>query len=237
MNMTIYCITNLINGKRYVGQTIRCLDERWTNHCSKTSGCTALKGAIAKYGKENFSIEYLDSASTQSELDEKERYWILKLNTLSPNGYNLKTGGEHPHLTNEVIEKISKSNLGKIVSEETKILISQRMKEQWQNGSRKGHPVSEKSKYVLAEYVKENGSWNKGLPKEQSHLYGKSKPKEQREKIAKSLSKPILCVELNKVFRSSQDACKELGVNYCNISRCLHGRSKSAGGYHWRWVE
>ena len=79
-------------------------------------------------------------------------------------------------------------------------------------------------------------AWNKGLPKEQSHLYGKPKSKEQREKIAKTLSKPILCVELDAVFESAQDASKKLNIQFSNISRCLHGRSHTAGGYHWRWA-
>lgn len=79
-------------------------------------------------------------------------------------------------------------------------------------------------------------AWNKGLPKELQPQYGKPKSKTQREKIAKTLSKPVLCVELNVVFDSSQDASKTLNVQFSNISRCLHGRGQTAGGYHWRWA-
>lgn len=50
--------------------------------------------AIQKYGKNNFVIEQIDSANNLQELNEKEVYWISKLNTLSPSGYNLTIGGD-----------------------------------------------------------------------------------------------------------------------------------------------
>jgi hypothetical protein len=80
-------------------------------------------------------------------------------------------------------------------------------------------------------------AWNKGLLREQSHLYGKPRAVEVRQKIAKTLSKPVECVELGVVFESSQLASKTLNIQFANISRCLHRRGKTAGGYHWRWAD
>ena len=79
-------------------------------------------------------------------------------------------------------------------------------------------------------------AWNKGLPKELQPRYGKTVSKEQRERTSKTLSKPILCVETNEIYDSAQTASKKLGIQFSNISRCLHGRSHTAGKYHWRWV-
>lgn len=79
-------------------------------------------------------------------------------------------------------------------------------------------------------------AWNKGLPKELQPQFGKTKSKEQREKIAKTLSKAIICVETETLYESAQIASKELGIHFSNISRCLHGRGHTAGGYHWRWA-
>ena len=45
---------------------------------------------------------------------------------------------------------------------------------------------------------------------------------------------PVICVELNKVYSSIADATRETGFRW--ISACLHGRQKTAGGYHWRYA-
>ena len=53
----IYKITNLVNGKSYVGQTIRTIEERWKQHIKDSKGNKDdfyLHRAIRKYGKENF---------------------------------------------------------------------------------------------------------------------------------------------------------------------------------------
>jgi len=49
-----------------------------------------LKKDIEKYGLENFEFEILDSASTQEELDRKQREYIKKFDSLEPRGYNLQ---------------------------------------------------------------------------------------------------------------------------------------------------
>lgn len=113
----IYCITNAINGKQYVGQTVQKLSIRWASHKRQTGGCRALSNAIKKYGASNFAIEELAEAASQSELDELERHWISMLNTMWPNGYNLNSGG---------------NGTGPL-SPETKELARQAAKRRWQN--------------------------------------------------------------------------------------------------------
>lgn len=56
------------------------------------------------------------------------------------------------------------------------------------------------------------------------------------ERMAKTHCKPVLCVELNKVFNSQVEASKELGVNAVSIGMCVNGKLKTAGGYHWERV-
>lgn len=90
----IYCITNKVNGKKYVGQTIRTISKRFQSHLDSRGDCPGIKGALNKYGRESFLVEELDRAGSQEELDAKERNWILELNTLSPGGYNLEAGGD-----------------------------------------------------------------------------------------------------------------------------------------------
>lgn len=100
--MIIYRVTNMVNGKQYIGQTTRTLEQRWKEHCSNGSKCTYLHNAIVKYGKENFKVEQIDIALDQEELDYKERQYINIYHTLVPNGYNLDTGGGNGKQLSEV---------------------------------------------------------------------------------------------------------------------------------------
>ena len=124
--MYIYKITNQINDKIYVGQTIRPIQQRFTRHINDAVNNvidTHFARAIRKYGPENFVIELIDVAETQSELNEKEQLWIHKLNaTNSQYGYNetdaiSKCGGNtYQSKTEEEMEvikdKIRQTKLG-----------------------------------------------------------------------------------------------------------------------------
>lgn len=83
--MLIYKITSKLNGKCYIGQTTRNAKVRIYEHKYKKS---LIGEAILKYGESNFQVEYLDACMTQEELNEREAYWILNLDTIQPNGYN-----------------------------------------------------------------------------------------------------------------------------------------------------
>lgn len=89
--MIVYKITNKINGKVYIGQTIRSLEVRLKQHLSR--GESLVSKAIKKYGLENFIIEQIDKANSIEDLNEKEIYWIDYYNSISPNGYNISKGG------------------------------------------------------------------------------------------------------------------------------------------------
>lgn len=110
--MIIYKITNDINGKLYIGQTIRPLITRWKSHVykAKSGSQYALHCAIRKYGEEHFHIEQIDIATSIEELNSKEIYWIDKLNTMIPNGYNMCEGGSTPIWNEYIVEKVSGEN-------------------------------------------------------------------------------------------------------------------------------
>jgi len=119
--MVIYKITNRQNQKAYVGMTTRTPRERFEKHMSrKKGGCSAISTAVKKHGRESFSFEVIDMADNLEQLKKKESEWILKLGTMSPNGYNLTTGGEHFEMSQEVRAKISEANRRRIVKTETK---------------------------------------------------------------------------------------------------------------------
>jgi len=122
----IYCITNKIEGKHYIGQVKKfvraCRDKkghltRWQEHIydahradnlRKESG---LYDAIRKYGPEAFTVFKICDC-TLEELDDKEQYYIRIYNSLSPKGYNMKEGGKGGKHIDEVKRKISSMQFG-----------------------------------------------------------------------------------------------------------------------------
>lgn len=94
---TIYCVTNKVNGKRYVGQTVGTVESRWQQHVSTSkqqNGCPLLGKAIRKYGRDAFTREIVETVSDQKSADESEKKWICQFQSLVPNGYNLDEGGD-----------------------------------------------------------------------------------------------------------------------------------------------
>ena len=92
----IYKITNTINGKSYIGQTIQNVKERFYQHCatkcSKAVSNMAIHRAIKKYGKSNFTVEVIEEIDS-ANLNDRERYWIKYYNSYN-NGYNSTKGGQ-----------------------------------------------------------------------------------------------------------------------------------------------
>lgn len=44
---------------------------------------------------------------------------------------------------------------------------------------------------------------------------------------------PVICIETQAKYKSTRDAWRSTGINYCHISECANGKRKTAGGYHW----
>ena len=97
----IYLITNKTTKKEYVGVCIRSIEERWSGsngHVDsakkgKYTNKNSLQTAIREYGEKDFWMEEIDNGCSIEDLAAKEIYWIDKLETLFPNGYNLNKGG------------------------------------------------------------------------------------------------------------------------------------------------
>ena len=93
----IYKITNKVNGKVYIGQTIRTVQTRWKQHIQSAfreknkNRSPLLYNAIRKYGADSFEIVELEKCSNNI-LDEREIYWIKQYDSYK-NGYNCTIGG------------------------------------------------------------------------------------------------------------------------------------------------
>lgn len=98
----IYKIYNDVNDKIYIGQTIRTIRERWSQHKSAARthiDTLALHMAMNKYKIESFHVKKIEKISAKTlddlyvQLNDKEIFYIGKYNSQIPNGYNISSGG------------------------------------------------------------------------------------------------------------------------------------------------
>lgn len=114
----IYITTNLINGKRYIGQ------HKGDGTDNYLGSGDELVAAIKKYGKENFKRDILCFAETAEQLGELERYYITLYDAVNRDDfYNIAEGGYvNPHYGSDngmcgrkrTQQEISKMQEGKI---------------------------------------------------------------------------------------------------------------------------
>ena len=158
----IYKLTNKINGKCYIGQSINKPEKcRWLNYRRlNCKGQPKLYNALKKYGPDNFTYEIVETGFNKDNLDFLEDTYEIWCNSID-NGYNIRRGGANGKMSEESKRKLSKSNIGRIISKETRQKISK---------ANKGRKMS-------AEQNKRNSETHKG----------KTSPKEARQKISKAL--------------------------------------------------
>lgn len=167
--------------------------------------------AIHKYGKEHFKIELLEElveGIPQSEVDNKEISWGIKLNSLSPVGYNLKLGNGHGLMSDETKKKISLKNSGRKVSEETRKKLRE---------SHLGYKVKEETKQKLSNLFKGQ------LPHINSIKYAREK--NSKSYILKSPDGETVKVSNMKEF------CKMKGLHPSNMSMMVNGKTPAYKGW------
>lgn len=165
----VYKITNLINGKIYIGKhSTDNLDDNYMG-----SG-VVLHQAYQKYGLENFKKEVIDYYTSEEELNRGEIYWIGQFNSSDPKiGYNRTFGGDGGGKTEETKQKMSAAKKGKRHSEETKRKISEAIKGEknpmyGKHCSGEKHPMygkhhSDETIQKMSASLKGRIPWNKGL--------------------------------------------------------------------------
>lgn len=225
--MVVYKIENLINGKKYIGQTIKTFDERYQfkgegvervlaylemRERNKQSYSETLYGndhllkSIRKYGVDNFTVEIIDEAETQEELNEKEIEWIAYYKS-DTDGYNKCIGGL--------------SNSGWKPSDETRKIWSE---------ARKGKMVGVNNPNYGQKHSQEVR--NRMSKARRGKLTGAKHPK----------AKAIINLDTLEIFETITDACDKYNLSNGNIvnvvqrkKRGNHGTRKTAGGFRWMY--
>lgn len=192
MNGVIYCYTSP-SGKQYIGQTIN-EKRRKADHKRAYGTCGLFRLAVLKYGMDNIKYEVLhkniESIELLNFLEQKE---IRERNTISPNGYNLDSGGKNclkcestkmaiakkatgRQITEETREKLRESHLGISPSEEAREKVSKALK-----GIKRSDDFKEKMKKIRnSEEAKEKTS--------KVHL-GRKRSQETKDRISEAIKK------------------------------------------------
>jgi group I intron endonuclease len=109
--MHIYRITNTINNKMYIGQTIQKNPKmRWYDHCARTRNGqnNHLYNSMRLYGVDNFVWEVIDSADTLDELNLKEQHWLDEYRKITE-VYNIREAGNNKTHSEKSKEKMKES--------------------------------------------------------------------------------------------------------------------------------
>ena len=194
----IYKITNKINKKCYIGQTIMNIEKRWDAHrkCIGTeNGCPGLRRAFEKYGLENFKFEIV-IVCFDTDLSKYEKEYIIKYDSYK-NGYNLTHGGEEGGFfkgckhTPENVEKIKQRWVEYNANPANRKLRSDRMLAKYADPKNR----EEQSKRMKAAYakIKEMGTINRNYYKTLSL----QKSEEVKQKIRESVLKYYKNIDYN----------------------------------------
>lgn len=205
----IYCYTNLINNKKYIGQTIN-PHQRFLQHKSSAFNekdkdyDSPLHRAFRKYGYENFKYEVLAEADTIEELNGLEIYYIAHFNT-KENGYNIEMGGKNSNKpkSEETKKKLMKSH--SVLSEEEVIYL------------RKAYQNNESPSKIYKDLYEGKMHYNSFL-----NIWTGSRYKFIMPEVFKNKSHTKITYELaqqiRKEYKESKVSYKALGEKY-NISK------------------
>ncbi len=245
----IYLIINLINNKKYVGQTTKTIKQRWDRHI-KSNTNFPIHNAIRKYGKDNFVISEIDSSDNLDKANWKEVYWGLFYNSIFPNGYNLRLGDRKTiYVSDAIKEKISKSNTGRKASEETKaklkIARNKRTisKEAYQKAAitrQKTHP-NHFSDCGKKAWIKIRASGRTQTTTDKSHWQTPEFKEKCRINVIKRSNETgrlFQCNETKQTFRNCGECARQMNLrSYKTIWKCLKRLSKSYKGFTFTYLE
>lgn len=234
MAYTVYCHTNKINGKRYVGITKQKPEKRWCN--GKGYNTQYFRRAIDKYGWEEFTHEILFTDLTENEAKEKEIELIAKWDLTNPQkGYNVTFGGDGSvgyHHTDSAKEKMRAAKLGSKISSETREKMSKA-----NLGKRKSaetrQKMSEYAKHRSKEHLEKLSESNKG----NKGRLGHHNTDEQKRMVGMKNGKRVKCIETNTIYYSCGEAGRILKIRQESISRVARGERTHTHGLHFIFVE
>jgi group I intron endonuclease len=218
----IYIAKNIINEKIYIGQTVRPLCKRISQHYKDSkNGRYAFANALRKYNREDWAWEILYNNVPYVQLGSMEKWCIAKYDSYR-NGYNSTLGGEdNPMNYKKYREKVSLSKIGKKRPDQVKRIVE----------INKNRVYSSDDKRKMSERTK-----GKNNP-----MYGKNHSYESKILISKAQgAKPFVVFKDNNFvgeWTLKKECADFLGIDNSNITKYLKGKTKNSLGYIFKYKD
>ena len=248
----IYSITHIDSGKKYVGQTTQGdVNKRWTQHKNYNSKSTGicLSNAIKKYGADKFKFQII-CICFDEDCNIYEEQYITRLNTLAPNGYNLRAGGMNSKQHPDTIKQRTESWKKTINERRAKGLPplppateqQKRKQSEFMRGRMKGKtrlPITEERRSKLSEAFKK--IWQERRDNNTFDLYTKGQFVKGDMRISpnrKKVGQYDYDGNIIATYESTVEAEQNTTVSRQSISCVCRGAGgyKSAGGYIWKFL-
>lgn len=208
----MYCVykhTNISNGKVYIGMTGKTMESRWK---SKYPNNPHFNRAIRQYGESLFKHEVIADNLTKDEAELLERKLISEYDSTNPqNGYNIELGGNHNGKHSKfTLEKMSKSQKGRVLTEEHRKKISDSLK------GRKLPPnmVEARRKRMIG------NAYTKGVSLSEEH-----KKKISESCIGKG-GKKVVCINDGNIYDTITEAAKTYDLKRHSVLNICRGKTK-----------
>ena len=219
---TVYCHTNKINGKKYVGITSRSVKSRWRKNGKGYSDKRYFGKAIRKYGWDNFTHEIIAENLTESEAKSLEVLYIGMWNTKDRKyGYNLTDGGDGTLGVKISDKERERRRLAMIGNQNTKGYVpSEETREKLRNANT-GKRHNDEARIKMHNAQLGNKKWlgkkHKDISKK---LISENNPNR----------KSIKCLETKEVFYSIKEASKHFSISESAISTAIKENRKLRKG-------
>lgn len=211
----------------------------------RNSGAILLTYAINKHGEENFYWGILEKTDNLQKMLDLERYWINKLNTLSPNGYNISSGGiegmtELNLLRGLEVRCINTGQEFSSMSEAARATDSHVGSIGAICNGKSSKTINGLSFEFMDEKRREAAkicTENRLIWSKQNKINSIKRMKILQKESINSRKIPIRCIDTGIAYESATEAARQMSLRQSKISRCCSGDRDSTGGFCFEYLD